>query len=101
MGKKKTYGVIDVLYFFSSAFMLVLLVIILYFSLKFWVANFNPNFPMDILSYYIAQAIVIVSVLGRWIEGRLKAIIRYLNKIGGVNGRKGRKGNEKQRVHSS
>ena len=90
MGKKKNYGVIDVLYFFSSAFMLVLLVFILYYSLKFWVANFDPNFPIDILSYYIAQAVVIVSILGRWIEGRLKAIIKYLNKIGGVYGKRRR-----------
>lgn len=71
--------------------MLILLIIILVNSLQFWVDGFNTNFPTNVLSFYLASMIAIVTVLGRWIDGRIKAIIRSINIIGGQNGRK-RKG---------
>ena len=69
--------------------MIALLLIILFFSLKFWTLNYSNDLQIEEKSFYIAIGIPIVTSISLWIEGRIRAIINSTNvltkkKKGGV-----------------
>jgi hypothetical protein len=87
MGKK----LLEVLFLFSSLFMIALLLIILFYSLAFWTANYPRILGLKEQAFYIAVGIAIVTSISQWLEGRIKAVIKSINilaKKGGVNGKR-------------
>ena len=79
---RKTIGkTVEVVYLFSSFFMVFLLLYILYFSIQYWNHNYPlvPDFESKMFS--IAMLIAIVTIIAQWIEGRTKAIIKSSNNL--------------------
>jgi len=70
---------IESLYLFSSVFMIALLLVVLLFSLQFWVANYPDLRPFQDQAFYLAVGIAIITSIAQWIEGRIKAIMKSVD----------------------
>ena len=95
---------LDWLEIITSAIIVWFLLVMLWYSLKFWNAFYLANYQLigrEMLMFYVGLLIAVVTVSAQWIEGRIKTIIRAWNSIkGGSNGRKRRK-ETSSRVNSS
>lgn len=87
MSNKKFNKFTDAVYFFASIFLIALLLVVLFFSLKYSLVKLNSTDKINEISYYLAIIIAFVTVIVEWIDGRIKAIIRITNK-GGKNGKR-------------
>lgn len=70
----------------SSTIMFILLLVVLWKSLSYWCIIYIPilkdiTLSLDYKMFNVAILITIVTILGRWIEGRIKSIIDSINNI--------------------
>lgn len=90
--KKKGRKIIDSLVIFASLFMIVILLVVLFYSLEYWVGVYVLIESFSQKMFSIGLIISVVTVLAQWIEGRLRLILKIVNSSkGGTNVREIRK----------
>lgn len=74
--------IIEIIYLFSSIFMIGILLWLLIYSLRFWIILYPSLDDLNSKAYFLGSIVAIATVLGEWIQGRINAIIRspLLNK---------------------
>jgi hypothetical protein len=71
---------VDFLNLFASAFLIILLIIVLVASLRFWTEHYTAAVVNDVMLrdrlYSVAVMIAIITTIAQWIEGRTISIIQ-------------------------
>jgi len=90
MSSKKYSKVVDIYLIIYSTIMIIALLVLLFFSFRYWGRNFPYQFDIDSKMFYVAIGITFVTVITQWIEGRFKAILGLVNEMKGreLNGRR-------------
>lgn len=85
----------DFLNIVGTSFFIVLLLVVLVNSLEYWSINFTiqqiNEVSFESKMYSLAIIIVIVTVFGEWLNGRIKSLINSINNLMGGKNDKGRK----------
>jgi len=79
-GKRKSM-IIEFLYLFSSIVLLILLLVMVYYSINYWNDNVKMIVELDAKMFSIGLLISIITISLQWIEGRIKAIDRSVRLI--------------------
>jgi len=81
MSSKKYSRAVDMYLIAYSVLMIIALLILLFYSFRYWGKNFPFNYDVEARMFYVAIGITFVTVLAQWIEGRFKAIIELSNNL--------------------
>lgn len=71
----------DWLELISSSIFICFLVVVLWFSLKYWTAYIPHIRIFEDRMFSVALIITIATVLGQWLEGRINAIIKVVKRL--------------------
>jgi len=83
MSAKSKNPIWDILIILAAVIMICFLLVTLYFSFSYWKDNFPRTQPIDNIMFYTSIGIVIVTVLGQWIDGRVRIIVKCINNLKG------------------
>ena len=85
MKRRNGNSLLEVLNIVGSLIMVGLLLTMLYFSFVYWQNNFPATYDISVRMFYVSIGVVIVTVTGQWIEGRVRSIINSINRLKGGN----------------
>ena len=87
---KSNNRIFDILNIFSSAFLIALLFIVLYFSLDYFTENYRLDFSFKSRMFLIGIVISIITTTTSWIQGRAISMLRSIKNLkgGSKNGRR-------------
>lgn len=92
--KSKRYSSLVDKYLIGYSILLILaLLILLSYSLRYWSSNFPYDLDLEARMFYVAIGITFVTVISQWIEGRFKSILKTINEMKrrNLNGRRTKK----------
>lgn len=78
---KKFDKTLDLLAVFTSAFMIVMLIPVTWYSLLYWANNYPMVASIEYEMFYIGVMIAVITSLYQWIDGRIAVLIRLFNKF--------------------
>ena len=71
----------EVLNIVSSVIMIIFLIIVLFFSFRYFTENYPNNYKFNGQMFYVAVGICIATILSQWIQGRMESVIKSFEVI--------------------